>query len=132
MIGDSPRQRFTVLCHDLIRAGAHDKALGSDGFVVMAYLLSWGVHPHNRVWETSASEISRQLGWGSNRERARRALVAAEKDGRLIKRHYFRDGALVERRHQYVVCAGGRKFEPEELLTYSQPIVLDSNSGGAE
>lgn len=129
VIGDSPRQGFTILSDELIRAGAHHHALGSDGFVVMAFLLSWAVGPKSRLWETSAADISEQLGWGQNRERARKALESAEKDGRLIRREYVRDGKSVRARYQYVVCAGGRKFADDERVEWSRPVVLESRRG---
>ena len=57
---------------ELVRSGAHDDALGSDGFVVMAFLLSWDTTtPNKRPWETSAAQISDEFGWGGNRQRAR-------------------------------------------------------------
>ncbi|WP_218014532.1 hypothetical protein [Mycolicibacterium palauense] len=115
---------------ELIRAGAHDDVLGSDGLVVMAYLLSCASAPGaKKVWETSAAEISEKFGWGRNRERASKALARAVKDGRLLIREYLRDGALVPRRRAYVVCAGGRRFTDEERLEQSAPIELASKAG---
>ncbi|WP_370501150.1 hypothetical protein NWT09_13130 [Mycolicibacterium sp. jd] len=132
VIGEPIRKGVTWLSDDLIRAGAHDDALGSDGFVVMAYLLSCATVPGaGRLWETSAAEISEKYGWGRNRERASKALERAVKDDRLILREYLRDGALVARRRAYVVCAGGRQFTDEERLVCSAPIVLESKSGAA-
>jgi hypothetical protein len=127
------RNGVTWMSDELIRSGAHDDALGSDGFVVMAFLLSWASGPSKRVWETSASQISEEFGWGRNRERARRALERAVKDKRLVMRGYLRGGQLVPRRCAYVVCAGGRRFTDEELLEWSVPIVLPPKppAGGA-
>jgi len=121
----------TWLSDELIRSGAHDDALGSDGFVVMAFLLSCASSPGSkrRAWETSAVKLSEQFGWGLNRERAKRALDRAVKDNRLIVRGYLRDGQLVQRRCSYVVCAGGRRFADHELLQWSTPIVLQSKVG---
>lgn len=131
VIGEPIRQGVTWLSDELIRAGAHDDALGSDGFVVVAFLLSCASSPDSkkRAWETSAVKISEQFGWGLNRERAKRALDRAVKDNRLIVRGYLRDGQLVQRRCSYVVCAGGRRFADHELLQWSTPIVLQSKVG---
>ncbi|MHC9294185.1 hypothetical protein ACRCUN_17110 [Mycobacterium sp. LTG2003] len=120
------------MSNELIRSGAHDDALGADGFVVMAYLLSNVRAPDKPPWETSAAQISEQFGWGRNRERASRALDRAVKDNRLLIRGYLRDGQLVARRRAYVVCAGGRRFTDEELLRYSAPIELESKSTRSE
>jgi hypothetical protein len=107
-------------------------ALGSDGFVVIAWMLSSASAPNSnkRVWETSAAEISEQLGWGSNRERAKRAIARAEKDNRLLIRGYMRDGRELDRdRYRaYVVCAGGRQFTDEEQSRLSRPIALRSTT----
>lgn len=129
VIGEPMRNGVTWMSNELIRSGAHDDALGSDGFVVMAYLLSRAsTRPDQPAWETSAAQISEQFGWGRNRERAARALDAAVKDNRLVIRGYLRDGQLVARRCAYVVCAGGRRFTDEELLRWSTPISLESKT----
>lgn len=130
VIGDPIRQGVTWVSDELIRTGAHSGALGSDGFLVMAYLLSCATAPHsNRTpWETSAAQISEQFGWPRNRERAYAAIVAAQKDNRLLIRRYVRDGKTVEKRCAYVVCAGGRRFTDEERFRWSGPIVLPSKS----
>ena len=86
VIGEPIRKGVTWLSDELIRAGAHDDALGSDGFVVVAYLLSRVSAPHKPAWETSAVQISEQFGWGLNRERAKGALDRAVKDRRLLIR----------------------------------------------
>ncbi|WP_301148995.1 hypothetical protein [Mycobacterium simiae] len=110
---------------ELIRDGAHDRALGSDGFVIMALLLSRAsTKSGQREWETSASRISEELGWGLNRERARLAIERAEKDGRLIRREFLRDGRLVPRRCTYVIAAGGRRLTDHERLVWSRPTEL--------
>lgn len=127
VIGDPVRKGVTWMCDELIREAAHDDALGSDGFVVMAFLLSWASQPPGstkRAWETSAAAISEQFGWGGNRRRAAKAIESAVKDGRLIVREYLRDGRIVPRRCAYLVCAGGRRFTDEERLKWSGPIVL--------
>lgn len=125
-IGEPLRKGVTWLSDELIRAGAHDDALGSDGLVVMAFLLSWASTPDSkkRAWETSAAHLSEQFGWGLNRERAARALERAVKDHRLIIRGYVRDGQMVARRCSYLVASGGRQFTDEELFQWSQPIQL--------
>ncbi|KUI29473.1 hypothetical protein AU196_03840 [Mycobacterium sp. IS-1742] len=126
VVGEPIRQGVTWISDDLIRSGAHDDALGSDGLVVMVFMLSWAITPGSarRPWETSAAQISEQFGWGLNRERAKRALDRAVKDRRLIIREYIRDGQVVPRRCAYVVCAGGRRFTDEELLRHSAPVSL--------
>lgn len=125
VIGDPIRKGVTWLSDELIRSAAHDDLLGSDGLVVMAFLLSWApAAGSKRAWETSASQLSEQFGWGRNRERASRALNAAVKDGRLIVRDYIRDGQLVPRRCAYLVAAGGRRFTDEERMQWSTPIEL--------
>lgn len=126
VIGEPLRKGVTWLSDELIRAGAHDDALGSDGLVVMAFLLSWASSPDTakRAWETSAAHLSEQFGWGLNRERASRALDRAVKDHRLIIRRYVRDGQMVARRCSYLVCSGGRRFTDEELFHWSAPIQL--------
>jgi len=121
------RARVTWLSNELIRSGAHAGALGSDGFVLMAYLLSCA---GGKTWETSAVEISEKFGWGRNRERATRALDSAVKDNRLIVREYRRDGQIVPFRCAYVVCAGGRRFTDEELFIWSAPIELEAKPRG--
>ena len=119
------RKGVTWLSDELIRSAAHDDVLGSDGFVVMAFLLSWASKgTTQRPWETSTAQMSEQFGWGRNRERASKAIQAAVKDGRLLIREYVRDGQIVPRRCSYLVCAGGRRFTPEELAEWSRPIVL--------
>ncbi|WP_167107253.1 hypothetical protein [Mycobacterium sp. DL592] len=129
VIGGPVRQGVTWLSDELIRSGAHNSALGSDGFVVMAYLLSCATMPgsRRRVWETSAAQISEHFGWGGNRRRATKAIEAAVKDGRLIIRGYVRAGELLQRRCAYVVCAGGRRFTDDELFHHSGPIELPAN-----
>lgn len=127
VIGDPIRKGVTWISDELIRSAAHDDLLGADGFLVMAFLLSWApAGGSKRAWETSAAQLSEQFGWGRNRERASRALDAAVKDGRLLIREYIRDGQLVPRRCAYLVCAGGRKFTDEERLQWSKPIELPS------
>lgn len=132
VIGDPIRNGVTWLSDELIRAGAHDDALGSDGFVVMAFLLSWASSPEKRAWETSAAHLSEQFGWGMNRERARRALDRCVKDHRLILRGYIRDGREVARRCAYMVCPGGRKFQDFEIAKWSKPIELASKKDREE
>lgn len=126
VIGDPPRRGVTWMSNDLIREAAHDNALGSDGFLVMAFLLSCVTTPdaNRRPWETSAAAISEQFGWGANRRRATKAIESAVKDRRLVVREYLRDGQLVPRRCAYLVCSGGRRFTDEELVQWSRPIVL--------
>lgn len=136
LVGDPVRQGFTLLSNELIRAGGHDKALGSDGLLVMAYLLSCATTPQpgKRVWETSAAQMSELFGWPGNRRRITKAIEAAKKDGRLLIREYVRGGVTVPRRCAYVVCLGGRKFADGEAAYHSAPIELgakDSELGEA-
>lgn len=130
LVGDPVRQGFTLLSNDLIREGGHDKALGADGLLVMAYLLSCATAPGagKRVWETSAAQMSELFGWPANRRRIAKAIEAAKKDGRLLIREYVRNGVLVPRRCAYVVCVGGRKFTDGETSYYSAPIELEAAS----
>lgn len=114
-----------MVSDELIRVGAHDRALGSDGLAVILLMLSRAsTKAGQRAWETSATQISEELGWGRNRERARAAIQRAEDDGRLVRRGYRRDGQDVKQRCSYVVCAGGRRFTDEELVIVKEPIDL--------
>ncbi|OBH08961.1 hypothetical protein A5695_25240 [Mycobacterium sp. E1747] len=132
LVGEPVRQGFTLLCNDLIRDGAHDKALGADGMLVMAYLLSCATPSGSgkRVWETSAAQMAELFGWPANRRRITKAIEAAKKDGRLLIREYVRDGVRVPRRCAYVVCVGGRKFTDGEASYYSSPIELSESASG--
>lgn len=133
VIGEPMRKGVTWISDELIRSAAHDNLLGSDGFVVMAFLLSWASQgTGKRAWETSTAQMSDQFGWGKNRERASKAVQAAVKDGRLVVREYIRDGQLVPRRCSYLVCSGGRRFTPEELAQWSRPISLPSKNSDPE
>ena len=133
VIGEPMRKGVTWVSDELIRSAAHDKQLGSDGFVVMVFLLSWASQgTGKRAWETSTAQMSEQFGWGRNRERASKAVQAAVKDGRLVIREYVRDGQIVPRRCSYLVCAGGRRFTPEELVQWSSPISLPSRESELE
>lgn len=124
------RQGFTLLSNELIREGANDKALGADGLLVMAYLLSCATPTGSgkRVWETSAAQMSEIFGWPANRRRITKAIEAAKKDGRLLVREYVRGGVTVPRRCAYVVCVGGRKFTDGEASYHSAPIELEQAS----
>ena len=126
VIGDRPRDGYFYLCDELVRTGAHE--LGSDGFVLLAYLLSRAGGNKGRVFETSPARMSADLGWGLNRERVRRALEVAKKKNRLVIRRFERDGRELETRWAYVVATGGRKFTDWELTEYSRPIVLPSKT----
>jgi len=125
VIGDRPRDGFFYLCNDLVRVGAHRSRLDSDGFVVMAYLLSHA-GGKGKPFETSPALMSAEFGWSRNRERVNRALANAEKDGRLVIRTFWRDGRELEKRRAYVVAAGGRRFTDWELSEYGKPIMLPS------
>ncbi len=133
LVGQNPKSGFTMLCDDIIRSGARDDALGSDGLVLMAFLLSWATpaNSNKRVWETSARHISEHFKWGMNRERATKAIERAVKDHRLIIRQYVRDGELVARKSAYVVCAGGRRFTDHERFELSAPIEWVPRRGGS-
>lgn len=124
------RQGFTLLSNELIRDGAQDNALGADGFLVMAYLLSCATPTGSgkRVWETSAAQMAQVFGWPANRRRITKAIEAAKKDGRLLIREYVRNGERVPRRCAYVVCVGGRKFTDGEASFHSSPIELSDES----
>ncbi|MCV7226086.1 hypothetical protein [Mycolicibacterium komossense] len=127
VIGEPMRKGVTWISDELIRSAAHDDVLGADGFVAMAFLLSWApASGSKRAWETSAAQLSEQFGWGANRRRATQALEAAVKDGRLLIREYIRDGEIVPRRCSYLVCAGGRRFTEEEHAQWSKAIELPS------
>lgn len=129
VIGEPVRSGVTWLCDELAREAPHDAVLGSNGYVVVSYLLSRS-NAKGRAWETSAAQIAEQYGWGRNRDRATKALGRAVKDRRLIIREYVRDGRVVPRRCAYVVCAGGRRFTDEELVEWSVPIELPSKLHG--
>ncbi|SHP14681.1 Uncharacterised protein [Mycobacteroides abscessus subsp. abscessus] len=120
------REGFTALSNELIRGGGHRSRLGSDGVLVLAYLLSRAAPRGQKAWETSAVQIAEQFGWPRNRDRVRDALEAAVKDGRLVIRGYIRDGMEVPRRSAYVVAAGGRRLTDLEIAEYSKPIELPS------
>jgi hypothetical protein len=125
VFGDPIRKGYTVVSDELIRTGAHDQALGSDGLAVILLMLSRAsTRAGQRAWETSATQISEELGWGRNRERARAAIQRAEDDGRLVRRGFRRDGQDVKQRCAYVICGGGRRFTDEELVIVKEPIVL--------
>lgn len=127
IVGDPVRQGFTLLSNELIREGGKDDALGADGLLVMAYLLSCATPASGkRVWETSAAQMSDLFGWPRNRRRITKAIEAAKKDGRLLIREFVRDGKPVPRRCAYVVCAGGRRFTDGEAAYHSAPKELDS------
>lgn len=130
--GGSIRTGYTMVSDELIRTGAHDRALGSDGLAVILLMVSRGTtRPGQRAWETSATDISEELGWGRNRERARAAIKRAEDDGRLVRRGFRRDGQDVKQRCAYAVCAGGRRFTDEELAIVKEPIILPSKRKAA-
>lgn len=130
VFGEPLRKGYTVVCDELIRDGANHRKLGSDGLAVMLLMLSRAsTKPGQAAWETSATQLSVELGWGLNRERARAAIKRAEDDGRLVKRAFMRDGELVRQRCAYVVCAGGRRFTDEELVIVKEPIPLRSKPG---
>ncbi len=132
VFGDPLRRGYTVVSDELIRIGAHDKALGSDGLAVVLLMLSRAsTKAGQRAWETSATQISEELGWGRNRERARAAIQRAEDDGRLVRRGFTRDDQNVKQRCAYVICAGGRRFTDEEVVIAKVPIVLPSNRKAA-
>lgn len=122
VIGDRPRDGYFYLCDELVRSGAQE--LGSDGFVLLAYLLSRAGSSKGKAFETSPARMSADLGWGLNRVRVRGALEITEKASRLVKRRFERDGRELETRWAYVVAAGGRKFTDWELTEYSRPVVL--------
>lgn len=123
VVGDRPRDGYFYVCNDLIRVGAHKSRLDSDGFMVLAYLLSHA-GGNARAFETSPARMSAEFGWSRNRERVNRAIANAEKDHRLVVRRFIRDGRELEKRRAYVVAAGGRRFTDWELTEYGRPIEL--------
>lgn len=125
VVGDRPRDGYFYLCNDLIRSGAHRSRLDSDGFVVLAFLLSHA-GGSGKAFETSPALMSEEFGWSRNRERVNRALANAEKDHRLVIRRFVRDGRELEKRRAYVVAAGGRRFTDWELTEFGRPIELPS------
>lgn len=127
VVGDRLRDGYFYLADELIRTGARE--LGSDGFVLLAYLLSRAGTSRGKPFETSPVRISDDLGWGRNRERVRRALAIAEKEHRLVIQRHERDGRELETRRTYVVAAGGRKLTDWELSEYNRPKVLQSSAG---
>lgn len=132
VFGDPIRRGYTVVSDELIRTGGHDQVLGSDGLAVVLLMLSRGsTRAGQRAWETSATRISEELGWGRNRECARAAIQRAEDDGRLVRRGFVRDGQEVKQRCAYVICAGGRRFTDEELVIVRESIVLPSKRKAA-
>lgn len=126
VIGPPLREGFTGLCNELIREGGHRSRLGSDGVLVLAYLLSRAAPRGQKAWETSTVQISEQFGWGRNRNRVRDALATAVKDNRLVIRRYMCDGQEIPRRSAYVLAAGGRRLTDWEIAEYSRPIELPS------
>lgn len=133
MIGERTRNGFTIVSNELIRVGGHNTALGSDGLLVMTYLLSCAtaLGANQRPWETSVRAIAEHYGIG--RDRVRAALDRAVKDSRLVIRGYLIDGQLAPNRSMYVVCHGGRQFTDEELLAWSTPLEIESSRrGGAK
>jgi hypothetical protein len=132
VFGDPIRKGYTVVADELIRVGAHDRALGSDGLAVILLMLSRASTRADKPdWETSATQISEELGWGRNRERASAAIQRAEDDGRLVRRGFTRDGQDVKQRCAYVICAGGRRFTDDELVIAKEPITLPSKRKAA-
>jgi DNA-binding PadR family transcriptional regulator len=120
-IGDGPSQNFTRVANQLVRQAI--PAIGTDGFTVLALLLS-----HERGWETSAAEIARQLGLGRNRQRVRAALDRLVADRRLIIREHRRHGGG-RVRQEYILWADGRQFSDREVEQWSIPITVIGGRG---
>jgi hypothetical protein len=129
VIGDRPRDGYFYLSNDLIRVGAHKLRLDSDGFVVIAYLLSHA-GGGGRPFETSPALMAREFGWSLNRERVTRALANAGKDGPPRDPQIIRDGQELEKRRAYVVAVGGRRRTDWELADYGRPIELPPQMHG--
>lgn len=127
VVGDRPRDGYFYLADELVRTGVRE--LGSDGFALLAYLLSRAGTSRGKPFETSPVRISDDIGWGRNRERVRRALAIAEKEHRLVIRRFERDGRELATRWAYVVAAGGRKFTDWELAEHGRPEALPSKVG---
>lgn len=122
-IGRARGNGFTLVPDDLMRHGIPE--IGVNAFAVMVLLLS-----HSDGWETSAVEMTRQLGWRSNRRRCAAAIAALQKSGRLVVRdHVYDDGCRV--RQEYVIRADGGRFSDAEREEWSQPVVL-ARKGCAE
>lgn len=118
-IGRARGSGFTMVPDELIRDGVEE--VGVNGLAVMVLLLS-----HSDGWETSAVDMSRQLGWGKNRRRCAEALAALRKAGRLVIRdHRYDDGHRV--RQEYVVRADGGRFSDADREEWSKPVVLARN-----
>ena len=77
VIGDRPRDGYFYLCDDLVRTGARE--LGSDGFVLLAYLLSRAGNAEGRqaVRDIAGSHLDRPRV-EPQRERVRRTLGRRE------------------------------------------------------
>lgn len=114
-LGKPPKGKYTAIPNDSIR----DSSLDEAAFRVFALLLS-----HDCGWETSASAITEQLGWGKNRNRAGNALRALVKDRRLVIRDCVKaSGGRVNQ--QYILYADGRRFTDAQHEIHSRRIVVD-------
>lgn len=107
--------------NDLIREGIGE--VGLNAFAVMAFLLS-----QSDGWETSAVDMARRFGWGTNRQRVREALASLEKAGWLVIRDHFWDDATDDKlkrgrgiRQEYVIRADGQRFSDAERAEWSRP-----------
>jgi hypothetical protein len=120
-VGAGPSRDFTRVANQLVRQAI--PAIGTDGFTVLVLLLS-----HECGWETSAAEITRQLGLGRNRQRARAALDRLVADRRLIIREHRRHGGG-RVRQEYILWADGRQFSDSEVEQWSVPITVIGGRG---
>lgn len=118
-LGGRPTRGCTLVPDELIRHGVPE--IKAEGLAVMVLLLS-----HANGWETSAVEMSHQLGWGENRRRVRAALERLVKARRLVIREHRRDGGgrLCQ---EYIFHADARRFSEEEWTMWAAPIVLPAH-----
>lgn len=107
---------------ELIRHGVPE--IKAEGLAVMVLLLS-----HADGWETSAVEMSHQLGWGANRRRVRDALERLVQARRLVIREHRRGGGgrLCQ---EYIFYSDARRFSEEECAMWAAPVVLPANGKG--
>lgn len=121
-LGKPPRGGYTAVPNDSIR----DSSLDEAAFRVFALLLS-----HECGWETSASAITQQLGWGKNRNRAGNALSALVKDRRLVIRDRVKaSGGRVNQ--DYILYADGHRFTDAEHEIHSRTVVVGASEARTE
>ncbi len=112
-LGNPSLRNHTKVPNELLRDGAAE--MTSDGLTVLLFLMS-----HNNGWETSAVAITRQFGWGKNRDRAGNALQSIVKANRLVIREHQKPGGG-RVRQEYIFKADGSKFTDVEMHQFSTP-----------